>query len=56
MAEQNETHFQVQDENKAKTYETKKKRNEVKEFIDKCGERKLTEIHCEVLRLKRGLN
>ena len=56
MAEQNQNHFHVIDGNKAKTYETKKKRKEVKEFIDKCDERKLTEIHCEVLRLKRGLN
>ena len=56
MAEQNQNHFHVIDGNKAKTYETKKKSKEVKEFIDKCDERKLTEIHCEVLRLKRGLN
>ena len=56
MAEQNQTHFHVIDSNKARTYEIKKKRKEVKEFIDKCDEKKLTEIHCEVLRLKKGLN
>jgi uncharacterized protein YjdB len=55
MAEQNETHFQVQDENKARKFEAnKKKREEVKQFIDRCDERKLTEIHAEVTRLKRG--
>jgi replication fork clamp-binding protein CrfC len=55
MAEQNESHFQVQDENKARKFEAnKKKREEVKQFIDRCDERKLTEIHAEVTRLKRG--
>jgi hypothetical protein len=55
MAEQNEAHYQVQDENKARKYEAnKKKREEVKQFIDRCDERKLTEIHAEVTRLKRG--
>ena len=56
MAEQNQAHFHVHDSNKARTYEIKKKRKGVKEFIDKCDEKKLTEIHCEVLRLKKGLN
>ena len=57
MAEQNQLHFQVQDENKAKKYEAnKKKREEIKQFIDRCDERKLTEIHAEVSRLKRGFN
>ena len=55
MAEQNESHFQVHDENKARKYEAnKKKREKVKTFIDRCDERKLTEIHAEVTRLKRG--
>jgi hypothetical protein len=45
----------VQDENKARKFEAnKKKREEVKQFIDRCDERKLTEIHAEVTRLKRG--
>ena len=55
MAEQNQMHFQVQDENKARKFEAnKKKREEIKQFIDRCDERKLTEIHAEVTRLKRG--
>ena len=55
MAEQNEMHFEVIDNNKAKAHEERKKmREECKEYIENCSTFHLQELYSEIKRMKRN--
>ncbi len=55
MAEQNEMHFEVQDNNKAKAYEEQKAmRQELTDWIKSCDQWHMQELWSEMRRMKRG--
>ena len=54
MAEQNEMHFEVQDNNKAKAYEEQKAmRQELVRWIESCEVRHMHELYSEMKRMKK---
>ena len=55
MAEQNEMHFEVQDNNKAKAYEEQKAmRQELIEWVKTCDKLHMGELFSEMRRMKRS--
>ena len=55
MAEQNETHFEIIDNNKAKAYEEQKEmREELINWIKSCDKFQMLELHSEMRRMKRS--
>jgi len=55
MAEQNETHFEIQDSNKAKAYEEQKAmRQELIKWINSCDKFQMLELYSEMRRMKRS--
>ena len=57
MAEQNETHFEIQDSNKAKAYEEQKAmREELINWIKSCDKLQMGELYSEMRRMKRSWN
>ena len=55
MAEQNETHFEIQDSNKAKAYEEQKAmREELIEWVKTCDKLHMGELFSEMRRMKRS--
>ena len=57
MAEQNEVHFEVIDNNKAKAHEEQKAmRQELIDWINSCSAMHMQELHSEMRRMKRSWN
>ena len=57
MAEQNETHFEVIDNNKAKAHEQQKEmRQELIEWVKTCDKLQMGELYSEMRRMKRSWN
>jgi len=57
MAEQNETHFEVIDNNKAKAHEEQKEmRQELIEWVKTCDKLQMGELYSEMKRMKRSWN
>ena len=55
MAEQNETHFEVIDNNKAKAHEEQKEmREELINWIKSCDKFQMLELYSEMRRMKRS--
>ena len=55
MAEQNETHFELHDSNKAKAYEEQKAmREELIEWVKTCDKLHMGELFSEMRRMKRS--
>ena len=55
MAEQNETHFEVIDNNKAKAHEEQKEmREELIKWIKSCDKFQMGELYSEMRRMKRS--
>ena len=55
MAEQNETHFEVIDNNKAKAHEEQKEmREELINWVKSCDKFQMLELYSEMRRMKRG--
>ena len=55
MSEQNETHFEVIDNNKAKAYEEQKEmREELINWIKSCDKFHMLELYSEMRRMKRS--
>jgi hypothetical protein len=55
MAEQNETHFEQYDNNKAKAYEEQKAmREELIEWVKTCDKLHMGELFSEMRRMKRS--
>ena len=55
MAQQNETHFEVIDNNKAKAYEEQKEmRQELIKWINSCDKFQMLELYSEMRRMKRS--
>ena len=55
MAEQNETHFETIDSNKAKAYEEQKAmREELIEWVKTCDKLHMGELFSEMRRMKRS--
>ena len=55
MAEQNETHFEVIDNNKAKAHEEQKEmREELLRWIKSCNKFQMLELYSEMRRMKRS--
>ena len=55
MAEQNETHFEVIDSNKAKAHEEQKEmREELIKWVKSCDKFQMLELHSEMRRMKRS--
>ena len=55
MAEQNETHFEVIDNNKAKAHEEQKEmREELINWVKSCDKFQMLELYSEMRRIKRG--
>jgi hypothetical protein len=55
MAEQNEAHFEVIDNNKAKAYEEQKEmRQELIDWVKSCDKLQMGELYSEMKRMKRG--
>ena len=53
--EQNETHFEIQDSNKAKAYEEQKAmREELIEWVKTCDKLHMGELFSEMRRMKRS--
>ena len=57
MAEQNETHFEVIDNNKAKAHEEQKEmREELINWVKSCDKFQMLELYSEMRRMKRSWN
>ena len=55
MAEQNETHFEVIDNNKAKAHEEQKEmREELIKWVKSCDKFQMGELYSEMRRMKRS--
>ena len=55
MAEQNETHFEVIDNNKAKAHEEQKEmREELINWVKSCDKFQMLELYSEMRRMKRS--
>ena len=55
MAEQNETHFEVIDNNKAKAHEEQKEmREELINWVKSCDKFQMGELYSEMRRMKRS--
>ena len=55
MAEQNETHFEIHDSNKAKAHEEQKQmREELIEWVKTCDKLHMGELFSEMRRMKRS--
>ena len=55
MAEQNETHFEVIDNNKAKAHEEQKEmREELINWVKACDKFQMLELYSEMRRMKRS--
>ena len=57
MAQQNEEHFEVISENKAKAYEEQKEmRQELINWVKSCDKFQMLELYSEMRRMKRSWN
>ena len=57
MAEQNEAHFEVIDNNRAKAHEEQKAmRQELIDWVKSCNTMHMQELHSEMTRMKRSWN
>ena len=57
MAQQNEEHFEVISENKAKAYEEQKEmRQELIDWVKTCDKLQMGELYSEMKRMKRSWN
>ncbi len=55
MAEQNEAHFEVIDNNRAKAHEEQKAmRQELIDWVKSCNKFQMLELYSEMRRMKRG--
>ena len=55
MAEQNETHFEIIDSNKARAHEEQKEmREELIKWVKSCDKFQMLELHSEMRRMKRS--
>jgi hypothetical protein len=55
MAEQNEVHFEVIDNNKAKAHEEQKEmRQELIDWVKSCDKLQMGELYSEMKRMKRS--